>query len=87
VNLRPFEGSAYLFAFAQDIEEVTTRAICRFSSTPKKATMNLRTVEGIPVFEGEQVSIEYDREIIYYPICLQEYIRRYDEAKGIRVKK
>jgi thymidine kinase len=83
----PFEGSAYLFALAQDIEEVTTRAICRFSNSPKKATIHLRTVDGEPVFEGEQVSIEDDREIIYYPICLQEYIRRYDEAKGIRVKK
>jgi thymidine kinase len=83
----PFEGSAYLFALAQDIEEVTTRAICRFSKTPKKATLHLRTVDGVPVFAGEQVSIEDEREIKYYPICLQEYIRRYDEAKGIHVKK
>ena len=82
----PFEGSSYLFALAQDIEEVTTRAICRFSKTPKKATLHLRTVDGIPVFEGEQVSIEDEREIKYYPICLPEYIRRYDEAKGINVK-
>ena len=82
----PFEGSAYLFALAQDIEEVTTRAICRFSKTPKKATIHLRTVDGVPVFEGEQVSIEDEREIKYYPICLQEYIRRYDEAKGNPVK-
>lgn len=83
----PFEGSAYLFALAQDIEEVTTRAICRFSKTPKKATLHMRTVDGEPVFAGEQVSIEDDREIKYYPICLQEYIRHYDEAKGIHVKK
>lgn len=83
----PFEGSSYLFALAQDIEEVTTRAICRFSKTPKKATLHLRTVDGEPVFAGEQVSIEDDREIKYYPICLQEYIRRYDEAKGILMKK
>ena len=83
----PFEGSAYLFALAQDIEEVTTQAICRFSLTPKKATLHLRTVDGAPVFEGEQVSIEDDREIKYYPVCLQEYIRRYDKAKGIDVKK
>lgn len=80
----PFEGSACLFALAQDIEEVTTRAICRFSLMPKKATLHLRTVDGVPVFEGEQVSIEDEREIKYYPICLQEYIRRYDEAKGIQ---
>jgi len=83
----PFEGSAYLFALAQDIEEVTTRAICRFSETPKKATIHIRTVDGEPVFEGAQVSIEDDREIKYIPICLGEYIRRYDEAKGIEVEK
>lgn len=79
----PFEGSSYLFGLAQDIEEVTTRAICRFSDTPKKATIHLRTVDGVPVFEGEQVSIEDDREIKYKPICLSQYIKRYDEAKGI----
>ncbi len=83
----PFEGSSYLFALAQDIEEVTTRAICRFSKKPKKATLHLRTVDGVPVFSGEQVSIEDDKEIKYYPICLSEYIKRYDEAKGINVNK
>ena len=83
----PFEGSAYLFGLAQDIEEVTTRAICRFSETPKKATIHIRTVDGEPVFKGEQVSIEDDKEIRYIPICLGEYIRRYDKAKGIQVKK
>lgn len=83
----PFEGSAFLFALAQDIEEVTTRAICRFSNSPKKATIHLRTVDDVPVFAGEQVSIEDESVIKYYPICLPEYIRRYDAAKGIKVKK
>ena len=83
----PFEGSSYLFGLAQDIEEVTTRAICRFSETPKKATIHLRTVDGVPVFEGEQVSIEDDREIKYMPICLSEYMKRYDNAKGIKKEK
>ena len=79
----PFEGSSYLFGLAQDIEEVTTRAICRFSESPKKATIHLRTVDDVPVFEGDQVSIEDDREIKYKPICLSQYMKRYDEAKGI----
>jgi thymidine kinase len=83
----PFEGSAYLFALAQDIEEVTTRAICRYSEKPRKATIHIRTVDGVPVFSGDQVSIEDEREIKYYPICLSEYIKRYDEAKGINVRK
>lgn len=83
----PFEGSSYLFALAQDTEEVTTRAICRYSDKPKKATIHIRTIDDVPVFQGEQVSIEDDREIKYYPVCLAEYIRMYDEAKGIKVKK
>lgn len=83
----PFEGSAYLFALAQDIEEVTTRAICRFSDTPRKATLHLRTVDGEPVFSGEQVSIEDDQEIKYIPISLDEYIHRYDKANGICIDK
>ena len=75
----PFPGSAHLFALAQDIEAVTTRAICRLSKTPKKATMQLRCIDGEPVFEGDQVAIENEMDIIYEPICLEEYIKLYDE--------
>jgi len=71
----PFEGSTYLFALAQDIEEVTTRAICRISKKPKKATMNLRLVNGKPVFEGDQVAIENDQDIKYLPVCLDVYMK------------
>ena len=75
----PFPGSSHLFALAQDIEEVTTRAICRLSKKPKKAPMQLRCVNGEPVFEGDQVAIENELDIIYEPICLEEYIKLYDE--------
>lgn len=71
----PFEGSTYLFALAQDIEEVTTRAICRISEKPKKATMNLRLVNGKPVFEGSQVAIENNQDIKYLPVCLDVYMK------------
>ncbi len=71
----PFEGSTHLFALAQDIEEVTTRAICRLSPTPRKATMNMRLVNGKPVFEGEQLAIENDRDIRYLPVCLDVYMK------------
>lgn len=74
----PFEGSSYLFALAQDIEEVTTRAICRLSEKPRKATIHLRLVDGRPVFAGEQVAIENDADIRYLPVCLQEYMRLKD---------
>lgn len=71
----PFEGSTHLFALAQDIEEVTTRAICRLSPKPKKATMNLRLVNGVPVFEGDQVAIENNQDIKYLPVCLDVYMK------------
>ncbi|MCK5129377.1 MAG: thymidine kinase [Clostridiales bacterium] len=77
----PFEGSAYLFALAQDIEEVTTRAICHLSDHPKKASMILRKVNGVPIFEGAQVAIDNDEEIEYLPVCLQEYIKLKDSMK------
>lgn len=74
----PFEGSSVLFALAQDIEEVTTRAICRLSRKPRKATIHLRLVNGVAVFAGEQVAIENDADTRYLPVCLQEYIRLKD---------
>ena len=77
----PFEGSAYLFALAQDIEEVTTRAICHLSDKPKKATMTLRKIDGVPIFEGEQVAIDNSKSIEYLPVCLQEYIKLKDKMK------
>ena len=61
----PFEGSTYLFALSQDIEEVTTRAICRRSNRPVKATVNMRLVNGVPVCKGGQLSIEGENNVIY----------------------
>lgn len=79
---QPWEGSSYLFALAQDIEEVTTRAICHLSDKPKKATMILRKVDGVPIFAGRQVEIDNSAHIEYLPVCLQEYIRLKDEMAG-----
>ncbi len=80
----PFPGSSHLFALAQDVEEVTTRAICRLSKKPKKATMQLRCINGEPVFEGDQIAIENELDIIYEPICLEEYMKLYDEYMNNR---
>ncbi|MFO7612288.1 MAG: thymidine kinase [Clostridia bacterium] len=70
----PFEGSSYLFALAQDIEEVTTRAICRRSENPVKATVNMRLLNGIPVFRGGQLSIEGENDVVYEPVCLKKFM-------------
>ncbi|MBN1623086.1 MAG: thymidine kinase [Clostridia bacterium] len=70
----PFEGSTYLFALAQDIEEVTTRAICRRSEKPVKATVNMRLVNGVPVFRGGQLSIEGENNVVYEPVSLKVFM-------------
>lgn len=62
----PFEGSCYLMALADKIEELKT--ICEFGD---KATMNLRVVDGNSVFEGEQISIGGNES--YVPVCRKYY--------------
>ena len=62
----PFEGSCYLMALADKIEELKT--ICEFGD---KATMNLRVVDGEALFEGDQVSIGGNES--YIPVCRKYY--------------
>lgn len=62
-----FEGSKSLLLYADKIEEMKT--ICWFCH--KKAIMNLRYVNDVPVYEGEQVQIGGNEA--YYPVCRQHY--------------
>ncbi|SJZ38321.1 thymidine kinase [Pilibacter termitis] len=62
-----FEGTKHLLLLADKIEELKT--ICWFC--PKKASMNLRYVNGKPVYEGEQVQIGGNEA--YYPVCRKHY--------------
>lgn len=48
----PFEGSTYLMTLADELEEL--KSTCRYE---KKASMNMRTNNGIPVFSGDKVMI------------------------------
>ena len=63
-----FEGSKSLLLYADKIEEMKT--ICWFCH--KKAIMNLRYVNHVPVYEGEQVQIGGNET--YYPVCRQQYV-------------
>ena len=63
-----FEGSKSLLLYADKIEEMKT--ICW--SCHKKAIMNLRYVNHVPVYEGEQVQIGGNET--YYPVCRQHYV-------------
>ena len=62
-----FEGSKSLLLYADKIEEMKT--ICWFCH--KKAIMNLRYVNDVPVYEGEQVQIGGNEA--YFPVCRQHY--------------
>lgn len=62
-----FEGSRYLLLYADKIEEIKT--ICWFCD--KKASMNLRFVQGKPVYEGEQIQIGGNES--YLPVCRKCY--------------
>jgi len=63
-----FEGSKYLLLYADKIEELKT--ICWFCH--KKATMNLRMDNGIPVYTGEQIQIGGNEA--YFPVCRKHYL-------------
>jgi thymidine kinase len=62
-----FEGSQYLLLLADKIEEIKT--ICWYCS--KKATMVFRSVDGKPVYEGEQLQIGGNEA--YTPVCRKHY--------------
>lgn len=74
----PFEGSSWLFAWAQDIREIGTRALSAIGNTSKRATMNLRLIDGEPSFEGEQVAIDGIGDVSYIPVGLKEFLELYD---------
>jgi thymidine kinase len=59
---------------AHEIEEI--RTLCRCGS---KATMNLRRIDGIPVFAGNQVAID-DGTVEYESVCAKCHARFRDEA-------
>ena len=78
----PFEGSIYLMLYADIIEELKT--ICKCG---KKASMNLRVVDDVPGFEGEQIAIGGNESYIavcrkHYKLAIKEkayYERKHDQ--------
>ena len=63
-QMKGFPGSTRLLEIADSLEELKT--IC---SCGKKATQNLRLVNGKPTFEGEQVEIDNQNDIKYDSVC------------------
>ncbi|KKC46608.1 MULTISPECIES: thymidine kinase [unclassified Paenibacillus] len=62
-----FEGSYYLLAQADKIEEIKT--ICWYCD--RKATMVIRFLDGVPVNEGNQIQIGGNDD--YKPVCRKCY--------------
>ena len=62
-----FEGSYYLLAQADKIEEIKT--ICWHCD--RKATMVIRLLDGVPVNEGAQIQIGGNED--YKPVCRKCY--------------
>lgn len=71
-----FPGAARLLAVAHTVEEL--RTICRCGS---KAMFNARTVDGEPVFEGDQVAID-GASVSYESMCAGCYLRHSDGRLG-----
>ena len=69
--MNTFEGSARLLALADSIEELKT--ICRCG---RKATQNMRFLNGKPIFKGESVLIDGTSNIIYESVCGKCYLQK-----------
>lgn len=70
-----FPGAARLLCIAHEIEEIRTLCACG-----SKATMNLRRINGVPVFAGEQVAID-DGSVEYESVCAKCH-QRFRVAAG-----
>lgn len=63
-----FEGSKYLLLYADKLEELKT--ICWFCH--RKAIMNLRLLDGKPVYTGDQIQLGGNES--YFPVCRKHYV-------------
>ena len=81
-----FPGSTRLLEIAHTNEELKT--ICKCGA---KATYNARFVNGVPVFEGEQVAIDGEDLVTYDSMCPKCYYdsrRKFNENKAkVYIKK
>ncbi len=63
----PFESMSDLMVFSKTVEEISN-TLCQYCNS--KAKMNLKLVDGKPVFNGDKISV--DKELYspqYVPVC------------------
>lgn len=65
-KIQPFEGSSYLFAMSDNIEEIKSICWCG-----KKATINVRLLNGKICKNGEQIQIGGNES--YISLCRKHY--------------
>ena len=76
-QMNGFPGAIRLLEIADDIEELKT--VCRCG---KKATLNMRFINGIPIFSGSQVAIDNgENAVSYESVCGECYIRKREKNK------
>lgn len=73
---RLFPGSKRLLELADTIEEVKTT--CTYCN--KKATMNLKSIDGLETLEGPTVCL--GAQEMYVPACYQHFMERIQAATG-----
>lgn len=76
-QMKGFPGSIRLLEIADDIEELKTICACG-----KKATQNLRKINEVPTFEGEQVVIDNSSVVTYEGVCGECYLRLKNNMLG-----
>lgn len=77
-----FPGSRRLLEVAHSLEELKT--ICRCG---RKAIFNARRVDGVFVFDGDQVAIEDGSEVVYESLCGQCYLEESGGVLGATVRR
>ena len=81
-QMKGFPGSTRLLELADDLAELKT--ICRCG---KKATQNVRMINGVPVFTGEQVAIDGEDSITYESMCGECYLKaRGEKSYGSQIR-
>lgn len=81
-QMQLFPGSKRLLAIADEIEE--TKCICAVNGCMRKATQNVRFIDGKITFEGDQVAIDGSKKVTYKSFCGEHYIEatmKYKENK------
>lgn len=76
-QMKGFPGATRLLEIADDIEELKTICECGL-----KATQNLRKINEVPVFEGEQVVIDNSDTVEYVGVCGKCYIKYKQQSGG-----